>query len=87
MARPSRQTATDIKMCLRTAHEAEIEGNTETHLRRILGSYVDYHNRVRTHLSLNKDAPIHRATQSTGLISAIPMLGGSINTTSECDNW
>jgi hypothetical protein len=31
---------------------------------------------LRTHLSLNKDTPIHRAAQSTGPILAIPMLGG-----------
>lgn len=48
----------------------------ERHLRKILRSYADYHNRVRTHLSLNQDAPIHRATQSTGAILAIPVLGG-----------
>jgi transposase InsO family protein len=35
----------------------------EAHLRRILRSYADYHNRVRTHLALDKDAPIHRASQ------------------------
>ena len=32
----------------------------EAHLRRILKAYVSYYNAVRTHLSLNKDAPIHR---------------------------
>ena len=48
----------------------------EAHLRRILRSCADYHNRVRTHLSLDKDAPIHRPTNRTGRIAAIPMLGG-----------
>ena len=48
----------------------------EAHLRKILRSYADYHNGARTHLSLDKDAPIHRATQSIGPIMAIPMLGG-----------
>jgi transposase InsO family protein len=48
----------------------------ESHLRRILKSYADYHNRVRTHLSLGKDAPIHRPANRTGRIIAIPMLGG-----------
>jgi hypothetical protein len=36
----------------------------------ILKSHADYHDRLRTHLSLNKDAPIHRA----GSIVAIAML-------------
>ena len=48
----------------------------EGHLRKILKSYADDHNRLRTHLSLNKDAPIHRAVQANGQILAIPMLGG-----------
>ena len=48
----------------------------EAHLRRILRPYADYHNRVRTHLSLDKDAPIHRPTNRTGRIVAIPILGG-----------
>ncbi len=48
----------------------------EAHLRRILKSYADYHNRVRTHLSLDKDAPIHRPANRTGRIAAVPMLGG-----------
>jgi hypothetical protein len=32
----------------------------EAHLRRILKSYADYYNGVRTHRSLNKDAPVSR---------------------------
>jgi transposase InsO family protein len=48
----------------------------EGHLRRILKLYADYHNRVRTHLSLDKDAPIHRAAHRTGTVEAIPILGG-----------
>jgi hypothetical protein len=36
------------------------------HLRRILKAYVSYFNEVRTHLSLNKDAPIHRPIQRLG---------------------
>ena len=30
----------------------------EAHLRRILRAYADYYNRVRTHLALDKDAPL-----------------------------
>jgi hypothetical protein len=37
---------------------------------------MTYYNEARTHLSLNKDAPISRATQSTGRIIAKPHLGG-----------
>jgi hypothetical protein len=29
----------------------------ERHLRRVLSSYVDYYQRTRTHLSLDKDCP------------------------------
>ena len=35
----------------------------EAHLRRILKSYADYYNGVRTHRSLNKDAPVSRQIQ------------------------
>ncbi len=48
----------------------------EAHLRRVLQSYADYYNNVRTHRSLNKDAPISRPVQRTGAISSRPILGG-----------
>ena len=48
----------------------------EPHLRRILRSYADYYNNIRTHRSLNKDAPISRPVQRTGIISSQPILGG-----------
>ena len=35
----------------------------EAHLRRILTKYAAYYNELRTHRSLGKDAPIHRAIQ------------------------
>ena len=35
-----------------------------------------YYNEARTHLSLNKDAPVSRAVQAVGRIVAIPILGG-----------
>jgi hypothetical protein len=38
----------------------------ETHLRRVLKSYARYYNKVRTHRSLDKDAPIPRPIQRTG---------------------
>ena len=48
----------------------------EMHLRRVLKSYADYHNCVRTHRSLNKDAPVSRPVQRTGVISSRAILGG-----------
>jgi transposase InsO family protein len=48
----------------------------EAHLRRILKSYADYYNSVRTHRSLHKDAPISRPIHRTGIIRSQPILGG-----------
>jgi transposase InsO family protein len=45
-------------------------------LRSVLRDYAAYYNRVRTHLSLAKDAPDFRRTQKLGRIAAIPILGG-----------
>ncbi|WP_292528736.1 integrase core domain-containing protein [Methylocystis sp.] len=48
----------------------------ERHLRRILRCYAHYYNEVRTHRSLNKDAPISRAVQWIGAIKSHAVLGG-----------
>ena len=48
----------------------------EAHLRRILRGYAAYDNEARTHRSLNKDAPFHRAIQRLGAITSQPVLGG-----------
>ena len=48
----------------------------EAHLRRILRSYAMYYNKIRTHRSLDKDAPIWRPVQRTGVIASNPILGG-----------
>ena len=48
----------------------------EVHLRRVLKSYADYYNCVRTHRSLDKDAPISRPIHQTGIIRSHPILGG-----------
>jgi hypothetical protein len=47
-------------------------------LRRILKLYFDYYERSRTHLSLAKDAPIHRPIQppALGKVIALPQVGG-----------
>jgi transposase InsO family protein len=49
---------------------------SEAHLRRILTKYAAYYNALRTHRSLNKDAPFHRAIQRLGGITSQPVLGG-----------
>jgi transposase InsO family protein len=48
----------------------------EMHLRRILKSYAHYYNGVRTHRSLNKDAPVSRPVQRAGVIRSRAILGG-----------
>jgi len=48
----------------------------EAHLRRILGKYAAYYNEARTHRSLDKDAPFHRAIERFGVITSQPVLGG-----------
>src|SRR5580700_2720520 len=51
----------------------------EAHLRRILKSYARYYNGVRTHRSLNKDAPVSRSVQRTGVIRSRAILGGRLH--------
>ena len=48
----------------------------ERHLRHLLGSYQKYYNDARTHLSLEKDAPVSRTIEAVGSIIAKPLLGG-----------
>ncbi len=50
----------------------------EGHLGRILSSYVDYYQRTRTHLSLDKDCPDSRRIMPRGIgkVVAIPKVGG-----------
>jgi transposase InsO family protein len=48
----------------------------EAHLSRILKSYARYYNGDRTHRSLNKDAPVSRSVQRTGVIRSLAILGG-----------
>jgi transposase InsO family protein len=51
---------------------------TERGLRRVLDAHVDYYQRSRTHLALDKDAPVSRAVAAApnGDIVAIPLVGG-----------
>jgi transposase InsO family protein len=48
----------------------------EAHLHRVLKSYAGYYNGIRTNRSLDKDAPISRPIQRTGVITSNPILGG-----------
>jgi transposase InsO family protein len=47
----------------------------EAHLRRILRAYGRYYNDIRTHRSLDKDAPVSRSVQRIGSINSRPILG------------
>jgi transposase InsO family protein len=49
---------------------------SEAHLRRILRAYAGYYNDVRTHRSLDKDAPVSRLVQRTGAIGSHAIIGG-----------
>jgi hypothetical protein len=49
---------------------------SETHLRRILKSYARYYNEMRTHRSLDRDAPLSRPAQRIGSIMSHALLGG-----------
>ena len=48
----------------------------EAHLRRILKSYARYYNETRTHLALDKDAPVSRPVQRNGVVRSLAVLGG-----------
>ena len=49
---------------------------SEAHLRRILQSYAEYYNKIRTHRSLDKDVPVFRPVQRIGPIASQAILGG-----------
>ena len=50
----------------------------ENHLRRVMREYIAYYHNDRTHLSLDKDCPIHRPVEppENGPIREMPILGG-----------
>ncbi len=48
----------------------------EAHLRRILRAYARYYKNIRTHRSLDKDAPVSRSIQRIGSITSRAILGG-----------
>jgi len=51
----------------------------EAHLRRILKSYARYYNETRTHLALDKDAPVSRPVQRIGVVRSLAILGARPN--------
>src|SRR6266404_4712375 len=53
-----------------------VVGFSERHLRHLLLLYMKYYNGARTHLSLEKDAPVSRAVDRAGHILCRPILGG-----------
>jgi transposase InsO family protein len=53
----------------------------EAHLRWLLTKYAAYYNELRTHRSLKKDAPVHRAVQSAGRLVSAPSVAGYITST------
>src|SRR5712672_4235538 len=48
----------------------------ERHLRRILTLYSLYYNETRTHLGLDKDAPLRRSVRRSGTIVTTPIMSG-----------
>ena len=49
------------------------------HLRSVLSEHFDYYRSDRTHLSLDKDTPSHRAVEhrsENGKVVTLPRLGG-----------
>ena len=51
---------------------------SEDHLRRILTAYFEYYHQSRTHLSLDRNAPVPRCIEhpSEGRVITIPQVGG-----------
>jgi transposase InsO family protein len=49
---------------------------SEAHLRSVLQAYARYYNDVRTHRSLDKDAPLSRPVQRFGRITSHALIGG-----------
>jgi transposase InsO family protein len=48
----------------------------ERHLLRLVRQYARYYNEDRLHMSLERDAPLRRAVESTGKVVALPRVSG-----------
>ena len=68
VAKRSRRTAGRID---KTRVPRQYRGVGERHLYHLLVSYRTYHNQVRTHLALDKDAPLRRPAQAFGTIASV----------------
>jgi hypothetical protein len=60
-----------VRICRRRGRTGGLRGCLRVRL-----LYANYYNQARTHLSLNKDAPVSRAIQAVGHILPLPILGG-----------
>ena len=56
-----RYGAQDVRMERRGDENITVVVRPKRHLRHLLRSYLDYYNETRTHLSLDKHAPLSRA--------------------------
>jgi hypothetical protein len=66
-------------LCVRYSRRDRL--GARAHLGRILRAYARYYNAIRTRRSLNKDAPVSRPVQRTGIIRSDPILNDFITTT------
>lgn len=65
--------------CMEDANQSRpIQSVHETGLRRVLKDYFAYYERCRTHVSLEKDAPVSRPVDppSLGFVIESPKIGG-----------
>ena len=73
IARRAGVSRATVSAVLNNRHALRISAKTKM---RVLAAAQGYYNRVRTHLSLCKDAPLFRRRQTVGNIVSIPILGG-----------
>jgi hypothetical protein len=59
-----------------TANTPIPSGRSSRPVRQILRAYARYYNNIRTHRSLDKDAPAFRSVQRVGTITSYAILGG-----------
>jgi hypothetical protein len=57
-------------------HQPEAQHPKSSAIHKLPADYPIYYNEARTHRSLNKDAPFHRAIEHLGAIKSHPILGG-----------
>ena len=70
---------TAVGTCTRSGHRPAVASGSalgEAHLLLTLQAYARYYNEIRTHQSLDKDAPVSRPVQQVGRIISRALLGG-----------